>query len=67
MWAPTREQAIKKLQRALGEICVVGVPTTIPVHQAVLANESFMKGEEVYTNFIEKEDILQTVKDNAKK
>lgn len=62
VWAPTREEAIKKLKRALGETAVQGVPTTIPFHVEVLDNETFVKGTEVYTNFIETEHILEKLK-----
>lgn len=64
VWAPTREQAINKLRRALGETAVEGVPTTIPFHQTVLDNETFQKGEYA-TDFIEKEGILQTLRDRV--
>lgn len=60
VWAPTREQAIKKLRRALGETAVQGVPTTIPFHEVVLDNPVFQKGEYA-TDFIEKEKILETL------
>lgn len=62
VWAPTRLEAIKKLKRALGETAVQGVPTTIPFHQEVLENDTFIKGAEVYTNFIESEGILDSLK-----
>jgi len=52
VWAPTREQAIARMQRALGEFAITGVETTIPFHQMLMANETFQKGEEVYTDFI---------------
>lgn len=64
VWAPTRGEAIQKLKRALGETAVQGVPTTIPFHEAVLENETFVKGEEIYTNFIEVEGILDLLKAN---
>lgn len=62
VWAPTREEAIRKLRRALRETAVEGVPTTIPFHQVVLDNKVFQDGKEVYTNFIESENILETLK-----
>lgn len=64
VWAPTRAEAIEKLKRALGETAVQGVPTTIPFHEAVLRNETFREGKSIYTNFIESEDILATLKAN---
>lgn len=62
VWAPTRAEAIKKLKRALAETAVEGVPTTIPFHEEVLDNQTFVEGAEVYTNFIEKEAVLDTLK-----
>ena len=50
--APTREQAIARMKRALKEFKIEGVSTTIPFHLKVLDNEYFKKGI-VYTNFIE--------------
>jgi acetyl-CoA carboxylase biotin carboxylase subunit len=50
-WAPDREQAIGRMQRALDEHMIEGVKTTIPFHRLVLGNSFFQKGE-VYTNFI---------------
>jgi len=37
--ADTREQAIQKMQRALSEYTVIGVPTNIKFHKRILANE----------------------------
>ena len=50
-WAPTRDQAIARLERALNETVVEGVKTTIPFHLRVLDNAFFKRGA-VYTNFI---------------
>ncbi|MCX8667382.1 acetyl-CoA carboxylase biotin carboxylase subunit [Acetobacteraceae bacterium B3987] len=43
--APTREQAITRMQRALTECVVEGVKTVIPLHQKILADPEFQKGE----------------------
>ncbi|CAI3943670.1 Acetyl/propionyl-CoA carboxylase [Commensalibacter communis] len=55
--APDRASAIARMQRALGEMAIDGVKTTIPLQQQILADKEFQKGE--YTihwleNFIEK-------------
>ncbi|MCX5617162.1 acetyl-CoA carboxylase biotin carboxylase subunit [Bombella sp. TMW 2.2543] len=43
--APTRAQAITRMQRALTECVVEGVKTVIPLHQKILADPEFQKGE----------------------
>ncbi len=48
----TREEAIKKMIRALDEFTVEGVSTTIPFHKALLQNEVFLSGN-FNTNFLE--------------
>jgi len=53
VWAPNREQAIDRMNRALSEFVVGGIKTTIPFHIKVLHNAFFRKGE-VYTNFIQR-------------
>jgi acetyl-CoA carboxylase biotin carboxylase subunit len=50
-WAPSREEAIARMERALKETVVEGVKTTIPFHLKVLGNAFFRRGD-VYTNFI---------------
>ncbi|MEE9440090.1 MAG: acetyl-CoA carboxylase biotin carboxylase subunit [Saprospiraceae bacterium] len=42
--AQTREEAIKKMSRALDEFIVEGIKTTIPFHQRLMKNEDFKKG-----------------------
>ncbi len=53
VWGETRDEAVHRARRALDEFIVVGIPTTIPFHQAVVENEYFQRGE-VYTDFVEK-------------
>jgi acetyl-CoA carboxylase biotin carboxylase subunit len=52
VWAPTRSQAIHRMQRALRECAITGLTTTISFHQKVMETPEFIKGE-VYTNFVE--------------
>jgi len=53
VWAPTREEAIRRMERALSETVIEGpgLKTTIPFHQKVLQNAFFRRGA-VYTNFV---------------
>jgi len=56
-----RHEAITRMNRALKEYLIGGVKTTIPFHLAVLHNKNFLKGK-FTTAFIEKNDILKSVK-----
>jgi acetyl-CoA carboxylase biotin carboxylase subunit len=42
--APTRPQAIAKMQRALSETIIGGIRTNIPLHQRILAHPAFEQG-----------------------
>lgn len=53
--AQTREEAIKKMDRALGEYIVEGIKTTIPFHQRLMRSERFQKGD-FTTKFLEEWD-----------
>ena len=50
--AETREEAIKRMARALDEYIIEGIKTTIPFHQKIMANKVFIDGE-VDTGFLE--------------
>ena len=43
--AQTREDCIKKMQRALDEFVIEGIKTTIPFHKALMKNEAFKSGD----------------------
>jgi len=49
---PTRREAVTAMQRALSEFDIQGVKTSIPMHQRVLTNHRFIRGE-VNTAFLE--------------
>jgi acetyl-CoA carboxylase, biotin carboxylase subunit len=40
----TRESAIARMQRALGEYLITGIKTTIPFHNAIMRNADFQNG-----------------------
>jgi acetyl-CoA carboxylase biotin carboxylase subunit len=44
-YAPTRNEAIAKMRRALDEIVIEGVHTTIPFHRKMMDNKDFIAGE----------------------
>ena len=43
--APTRLDAINRLRRALDEFAVVGIQTTIPLHQRIVDDAEFQRGD----------------------
>ncbi|MBX5455457.1 MAG: acetyl-CoA carboxylase biotin carboxylase subunit [Thermogemmatispora sp.] len=54
VWAEDREAAIARMQRALDEFVIEGLPTTIPFHQRLLRHQVFIRGE-AYTRFLQEE------------
>src|SRR6267378_3296644 len=44
-WGETREIAIQRMRRALGELVIVGLPTSQPFHLRVMDDAEFLKGE----------------------
>ncbi|HTP04751.1 MAG TPA: acetyl-CoA carboxylase biotin carboxylase subunit [Nitrospirota bacterium] len=53
VYADTRDDAIRRMQRALDEFIVEGVKTTIPMHQKILADPDFQHGD-ISTKFMER-------------
>jgi acetyl-CoA carboxylase biotin carboxylase subunit len=43
--APTRAEAISRMRRALDEFVVVGIQTTIPLHQRIVDDAEFRRGD----------------------
>ncbi len=43
-WAPTREQARRRMYRALKEYVITGVKTTLPFYQDLIEDEVFISG-----------------------
>ncbi len=50
---PTRADAIACMQRALAELRVDGIHTTIPIHQEILSHSAFVEGR-IDTTFVER-------------
>jgi len=51
VWGKDREEAIRRMERALHEFRLEGIKTTISLHQKILRNAFFRRGD-YYTNFI---------------
>jgi acetyl-CoA carboxylase, biotin carboxylase subunit len=56
--APTREEAIKKMERALGEFVIEGIYSTIPFHLKVLEHQAFKSGD-FNTKSLEMYDVMK--------
>jgi acetyl-CoA carboxylase biotin carboxylase subunit len=50
---PTRAAAIASMQRALAELRVEGIDTTVPIHQDILSHSAFVEGR-IDTTFVER-------------
>jgi acetyl-CoA carboxylase, biotin carboxylase subunit len=53
VWGASREEAIARMRRALGEYVIAGIKTTIPFHQWLMDDEDFRAGR-LDTGFIER-------------
>jgi acetyl-CoA carboxylase biotin carboxylase subunit len=53
VWAPTREEAIKKAQSALGEVILTGIKTNIDYQYGIITSPEFIAGN-TDIDFIEK-------------
>ena len=51
-WAPTRNQAIARLDSALEETILLGVDTLIPLHRAILKESDFLE-KKINTDYLE--------------
>jgi acetyl-CoA carboxylase biotin carboxylase subunit len=52
VWAPTREQALRRGRRALEEFKIEGVETTIPLHVRLVEDERVLAGD-FHTGYLE--------------
>ncbi|REE70630.1 biotin carboxylase [Paenibacillus taihuensis] len=60
VWGATREDAIARMKRALGEFAIDGIKTTIPFHMKLLNHPKFLKGN-FDIKFLEDNDINNPV------
>ena len=57
-WGNDREEAVARMRRALDEMTIDGVKTTIPFHQKLVRDERFRRGE-IHTRFVEDQLLEQ--------
>jgi acetyl-CoA carboxylase biotin carboxylase subunit len=50
-WGQDRAEAVNRMRRALLETVIVGIPTTIPFHEEIMADERFVNGD-VHTGLV---------------
>jgi acetyl-CoA carboxylase biotin carboxylase subunit len=44
-WGTTRSEAIERMNVALDEIEIIGLPTTVPLHRELMRDQNFARGE----------------------
>lgn len=59
-WGNTREEAVSRMERALAEMKIEGIKTTIPFHRLALEDEAFISGYYT-TDFVDKRDMVRRV------
>jgi pyruvate carboxylase subunit A len=59
-WDSNRQDAIKRMRRAISEYIILGVKTTLPLHYAIMNNPQFVYGN-THTHFLQEEHILNTL------
>lgn len=52
VWDETREQALARLARALDEVSIEGIATTVPLHQALVRDQAVQQAD-YHTGFLE--------------
>ncbi len=55
---PTRREAIDCMQRALDELRIEGIKTTVPLHREILSHAAFVEGR-IDTTFVERSGLTQ--------
>ena len=53
VWGETRQVALARSRRALGELEIEGIRTNLPFHRGIVDNEAFLKAE-VSTNLLDR-------------
>jgi acetyl-CoA carboxylase biotin carboxylase subunit len=55
---PTRREAIECMERALAELRIEGIKTTVPLHREILSHAAFVEGR-IDTTFVERSGLTQ--------
>ena len=63
-WGKTRDEAISRMRRAIGELRIEGVKTTVPLHRIILADEDFLGGKYT-TDLLNKPEIRKKMSPQA--
>jgi acetyl-CoA carboxylase biotin carboxylase subunit len=61
-WGDTRSQAIIRMKRALGEMNIGGLKTTIPFHRIALDDETFIAGRHT-TEFVKERNVVKKARE----
>jgi acetyl/propionyl-CoA carboxylase alpha subunit len=61
-WGDTRAQAIVRMRRALDEMKIGGLKTTIPFHRIALKDDVFVTGRHT-TEFVKERNVVQRVRE----
>ncbi|CDN43878.1 MULTISPECIES: acetyl-CoA carboxylase biotin carboxylase subunit [Paenibacillus] len=64
VWAPTRQEAVSRMKRALSEFAIEGIKTTIPFHLKLLEHPIFLGGS-FDIKFLEDYDVNKPYGDEA--
>ncbi len=59
-WGTTRDEAIEKMRRAIFEYVIIGVKTTLPMHNAIMNDEYFITGN-TNTHFLKEEHVRRNL------
>jgi acetyl/propionyl-CoA carboxylase alpha subunit len=65
-YGENRQQAILRMQRALGEYKIGGVRTTIPFFQVLLSHPAFIEGA-LHTHFIDEQQLIKRLEEESGK
>jgi acetyl-CoA carboxylase biotin carboxylase subunit len=64
-WGKTREEAIMRMKRALGEIKIEGIQTNLDFHRLAMDDIQFRSGRYT-TDFVERQQLVRRIREQAK-